>query len=102
MLSGAGVITDACYAYAMSQSAVFFGLQNGNVCMYGNEKTNLVGLQTNDQCYMDCGSSKNTQTYYLNSNKAKCGSKTTASIFQIGHSGSPMSFFTDPVASLGK
>lgn len=93
-----------CYEYAKSQSASFFGMQDGNICIYWNTLVQSVqsqGMLSDNQCYMDCGSTPNSYDFYIHSNNPKCGSQVAISVYQIHATNLLMDFKTDPTATYG-
>lgn len=104
-------LIDTCYLYALnylSYPATFFGLKNGNVCVFGYDNSLTSGLLissdvlTDNQCYQDCNSIFNdeSQSASNSSNLPKCGSKTTVSIYQLSNTPKALEAMTKPSSAL--
>lgn len=93
-----------CFDIAISKFSSFFGIQDGNNCFFGNATANFgdVDLLTDDQCFIDCGLSQKNNSFYLNSDKRKCGSASTVSVYQIQNNEISMDYRTDSNSAYGK
>lgn len=104
-------LIDSCYLYALnylSYPATYFGLKNGNICVFGYDNSLTSGLLVSgalladSQCYQDCNlvPINATLSYYNSSSVPKCGSNSTISIYQLSNIPKALLQMTNKTSSL--